>query len=243
MSDSNRGANDCYKMQNWYPKLSAHSFPTVFVALEEAEKKSLIAGEPAGENLSGLLLKLKLALKTFSGPRFISVDTVSPTDSERFLTKRGAVHSAESAWQILAGSAKVRKAAEEGDVSCICVRPFRRMQPAREFRLFVKDGKLAGMSQYWLIRHFRRLPAWQEAYWKQAVAFIDEISGLLPVKDAAVDIYFTSGGKILIIDINPWGAPTNPLMLNTWDRDWETAGGCVIVPPPHVVSGDVNVSF
>ncbi len=232
-----------YKIQNWYPKLTEHSFPAAFVLLEESEKQALLADEPDAGVVAGLLPRLQSALKQFTGPRFISVDTVSPTDTERFLLKRGAVHSAESAWMILRESKKVREAALAGNVSCICVRPFRRMQQAREFRLFVKDGRLAAMSQYWLIRHFRRLQGRVDSFWAQAADFIDDVSAHLPVKNAAVDIYFTSGGKILIVDINPWGNPTNPLMLNTWDRDWGVSGGCVIVPPPHVVSGDVNVSF
>ncbi|OQA88932.1 MAG: hypothetical protein BWY31_00117 [Lentisphaerae bacterium ADurb.Bin242] len=243
MSSSDTEVHGGFKIQNWYPKLTEHSFPAVFVLLEESEKQALTADEPDAKVVGGLLLRLQPALKQFSGPRFISVDTVSPTDTERFQSKRGAVHSAESAWRILRESQKVREAAGEGKVSCICVRPFRRMQPAREFRLFVKNGRLSGMSQYWLIRHFRRLQGRLDFYWTQAADFIDDVSGHLPVKDAAVDIYFTSGGKILIVDINPWGAPTNPLMLDTWDRDWGTPSGCVIVPPPHVVSGDVNVSF
>ncbi len=243
MSGSDIDVLSGYKIQNWYPKLTEHSFPAAFVLLEESEKQALLAEEPDAKVVAGLLPRLQSALKQFTGSRFISVDTVSPTDTERFLLKRGAVVSAESAWRILRESKKVREAALAGNVCCICVRPFRRMQQAREFRLFVKNGRLAAMSQYWLIRHFRRLQGRLDYYWAQAADFIDDVSGQLPVKDAAVDVYFTSGGKILIVDINPWGAPTNPLMLNTWDRDWGTSGGCTIVPPPHLVSGDVNVSF
>ena len=69
------------------------------------------------------------------------------------------------------------------------------------------------------------------------------IAGLLPVPDLAMDIYFRKSGGILIIDLNPWGSPTDPLMYNTWDRDWSVPGSCLIVPPPHTVSGDVNVHF
>ena len=66
-----------------------------------------------------------------------------------------------------------------------------------------------------------------------------------PLKDVVMDIYFTSSGKILITDLNPLSAPTDPLMFSEWEKfDWTgEAAGIRIVPPPHTLSGDVNVSF
>jgi hypothetical protein len=58
-----------------------------------------------------------------------------------------------------------------------------------------------------------------------------------------MDIYFTSAEEIMIIDLNPWGAPTEPLMLDTWERDWNEPTGIVLMPPPIQISGDVNISF
>ena len=62
-------------------------------------------------------------------------------------------------------------------------------------------------------------------------------------KDCVIGIDFKKTGEILIIDLNPWGEPTDPLMYNSWDRDWSQPGQCLIVPPPHQVSGDVNVKY
>ena len=234
---------DFFRMQDWYPKLSSNSFPAVFLTLKDAEIAALAAGETSGAVVAALIPRLKLALRTFSGSRFVSVDSAAPTDTERFLKKRGAVSSAESAWAVLAESSKVRNAAAAGTVSCICVRPFRRMDVTREYRLFIREGKLLAMSQYWLIRHFRRLVKLKDAYWSKAEKFVNEIAPILEMRDCAMDIYFTASGKILIVDVNPWGPPTGPLMLNSWDRDWNNTSGCFIVPPPHTLSGDVNVSF
>ena len=117
------------------------------------------------------------------------------------------------------------------------------MDVTREYRLFIREGKLLAMSQYWLIRHFRRLVKLKDTYWSKAEKFVNEIAPILEMRDCAMDIYFTASGKILIVDVNPWGPPTDPLMLNSWDRDWNNTSGCFIVPPPHTLSGDVNVSF
>ena len=175
--------------------------------------------------------------------RFVSVDSAAPTVTERFLRNRGAVCFAESVCALLAESSQVRNAAAAGTVSCICVRPFRRMDVTREYRLFIRGGKLQAMSQYWLIRHFRRLVKLKDSYWSKAEKFVGEIAPILERRDCAMDIYFTSSGKILIVDVNPWGTPTDPLMLGSWDRDWNNTSGCFIVPSPHTLSGDVNVSF
>ena len=69
------------------------------------------------------------------------------------------------------------------------------------------------------------------------------ISWLLPVKTLVMDIYFTASGKILIIDLNPWGEPTDPLLLRTWERNWSCPAGIVLMDPPTKISGDVSVSF
>ena len=231
-----------FRMPVWYRKLYKDCFPTVFIELPEAALEALKQGETSGEAVTAFLPELKRVMSNFSGAKFFSVDTAAPTDTIRFKAKRGAVHSALSAWKVLAESQKVRDALAAGDKS-VCIRPFRRMQPAREFRLFIKDGKLVGMSQYWLIRHFHRLPPRLERYWNSALKLVERVASDLPEPDLAMDIYFTKTGEILIIDLNPWGEPTDPLMYNTWERDWSQPGECLIVPAPHQVSGDVNVKY
>jgi hypothetical protein len=117
------------------------------------------------------------------------------------------------------------------------------MSHPREFRLFIKDGKLNAMSQYWLIRHYRRLEGRKKGYWKDAVDMVKKISWLLPAQTIVMDIYITSSNKILILDFNPWGDPTDPLMMKDWERDWSEEAGINLIQPPIKVSGDVNVSF
>ena len=234
--------NAIFAMPNWYPRFAANSLPASFVFLQEDELDALKVGLSSGQAVDNLLPRLEQAMENFGYNRFISVDMVAPTDTKRFESKRGAVRSARSAWKILCHSEKVRHSAEQGNVTAICVRPFRRMEPAREFRLFIKDGKLKAMSQYWLIRHFARLPGVQERYWHLAEKFVKNNDWALPAKDIVMDIYFTSSEKILVMDLNPFGPPTDPLMLNTWERDWNETTGIKIIPPPHLIKGDLNVN-
>ncbi|MBR2509257.1 MAG: hypothetical protein IKB71_05875 [Lentisphaeria bacterium] len=231
----------------WYPALANRTFLTSFVKLRSEAVKALADGIKYDENpdspIAQTINELRIAMNAVPGNSFVFTDCCAPTDTERFLNKNGAVFSAESAWNNLAQSFKVRENAAAGKIEHICIRPFRRMNRTREFRLFIYEGQLSAMSQYYLIRHFRRLEGVKEAYWEKAKKFIDEIIWLLPVKTLVMDIYFTSDNEILIIDLNPWGEPTEPLMLDSWDRDWNTPAGIVLMPVPIPISGDVNISF
>ena len=117
------------------------------------------------------------------------------------------------------------------------------MSKPREFRLFIYKGRLSAMSQYWLIRHYRRIEGYRKKFWDKAELFVSEISWLLPHHTMVMDIYVTATGRIIIVDINRWGEPTSPLLLKTWDRDWSIPAGIVLINPPVTIRGEINVSF
>ena len=235
---------DAFRVQNYYEKFSHCSLPAHFVKLTPEEISALAGGETKGNVVKGVIRRISEAMRHFHGKRFISVDFCAPTDCPRYLSsKHGSVASAESGWYSLVTSPKIREMAAAGLVECICIRAFRTFDVPREFRLFVKERRLAAMSQRFLIRHFRRLEKRTDEYWNIADNFIQSVSGLLPAADIVVDIYITSRKKVIMLDLNPWGEPTDPLMMASWNRDLSTPLGCLIVPPPHTISGDVNVSF
>ena len=240
-----------FRVPQWYTDLAPWTWETKFVKLrkemidalashmdEESAQKYLYSD--AGKKL---MAELAEPMGDIPGNAFAFVDSCAPTDTERFVSKGGAVYSPRSALFYLLQSEKVANAAENGDVEFICLRPFRKITKAREFRLFIYEGKLSAMSQYHLIRHFRRLEGVKNAYWKLANDFVNEIAWRLPVKSLVMDIYITSSNDILIIDLNPWGEGTDPLLLNTWERDWSIPAGIKLMAPPTEISGDVKVSF
>ena len=235
-------------MPNWYTQLAPHTFITGFVplsreAIELLKNGSLEDLDEEDRITAQVIADLSQPMAEIPGNCFTCVDSCAPTDTERFAGKGGAVHSPESAWKFLLESPKVRAAAQAGLVSSICIRPFRNMTPAREFRLFIKDGRLKGMSQYHLIRHFRRLEGVKENLWNRCQLFINSISWRLPKDPFVMDIYFTSGyERILIVDLNPWGVPTDPLLFK-WDEKWDETLGLRLMASPTEISGNVNVSF
>ena len=244
-------SNKFFRVPEWYMALSPYTWETKFVKLPEHMIAAFASGmdeDAAKEFLytaegKSLMNELALPMSDIPGNAFAFVDTCAPTDTERFASKGGAVYSPRSALFYLLQSKKVAAAAAANEVEYICLRPFRNITKAREFRLFIFEGKLSAMSQYHLIRHFRRLEGVKERYWRMASGLVDEISWRLPVKTLVMDIYITSSDEILVIDLNPWGGDTDPLMLNTWERDWSVPAGIQLMEPPVEVSGDVKVSF
>jgi hypothetical protein len=225
--------------------LGEHSVMTAFLKLSEDEIKLLAQGVGKGKEVRDVISRLRKVMKSgnFSN-YFVACDCCSPTDTERFAAKRGAVHSADSAWFFLAASAKVRAAAAEGKVEYLTVRPFVRIDRTREFRLFIKDGELKAMSQYNLVRHFRRLEGIKDRLWQAVCKWYGRIAEQLPKKDLTIDIYIENNDRdVKIMDLNPWGGDTDPLLLRTFDQDWNSVQGIKLMLPPTKISGDVEVSF
>ncbi len=233
---------DFFRMPNWYPVLGEYTGMKTFLKLSPAELALLADGVTRGKEVKKLIARLRLAMRS-GGYFFVATDVCAPTDTERFAAKRGAVHSAESAWYFLAASAKVRTAAQTGEIEYLCVTPFVKIDRTREFRLFVHEGRLKAMSQYNLERHFRRLEGIREDLWKSVVRWFDEIAWRLPVANVVIDIYLNGDSEVGVIDLNPWGEPTDPLLLHSFDRDWSAVTGIVLMPAPTRISGDVAVSF
>ena len=236
---------DFCRVVNWYPVFGEHALLTGFLKLTAADVKLLADGIGDGEAVKDVVERLRKIMRggTFDN-YFVSCDLCSPTDTERFEAKRGAVHSAESAWYFLAASAKVQQAAQQGEVEYLAVRPFVRIDRTREFRLFIHDGELRAMSQYNLVRHFRRLEGIKDELWQSVNAWFEKVKAQLPVKNITMDIFLESDDRtVKIVDINPWGEPTDPLLLRTFEQDWSQTMGIKLMLPPKKISGDVAVSF
>lgn len=240
-----------FRVPEWYAALAPFTWNTKFVKLRDDAIEALKIGmneEQAKEFLyssvgKSIMNDLAEPMGEIPGNAFAFVDTCAPTDTERFANKGGAVYSPRSALFYLLQSQKVAAAARNNMVGYICLRPFRKITRAREFRLFIYEGKLSAMSQYNLIRHFRRLEGVKERYWQNAVKFVESVVWRLPIKTLVMDIYITGGKDILVVDLNPWGNDTDPLLLRTWERDWSKTAGIQLMQAPTALSGDVKVSF
>ncbi len=238
-----------FPISSWYDRLGYHSFPTVFVGLRADQKTALL--EAAGRDVvdsptssveKSVAAALQKAIRALPGSCFVGADVCAPTDSPLF-AESASVSNGDRAWQMLTSSPKVRQALQQDQTSRLTVRPFRNMNRIREFRLFLYDRELVAMSQMNLERHFKRFARRHDQLWGQGCELATAFRDGLPADHAVVDIYFCSNGDALLVDMNQWGEPTDPLLLRTWDQDWTARPGLKLIAPPLDLSGDVSVSF
>ena len=225
------------KISEWYPLLGHMTFPTVFIGLSEEESQVI----SKGESNAALEERVTRAIASLPGSCVVGMDDCMATDSALF-QKSKSLKSGKLALQHFAESAKVKESIDTG-VRTLAVRPYRRMDKTREFRLFVFKGQLTAMSQRHLDRHYKRLEARRDLYWEKAKNFTEEVVSYMGEGNYVIDIYFTSVADILIVDFNDWGEPTLPLLFKKWDRDWSNEEGLKLMPEPIKLGGDIKVSF
>ncbi|KAE8616538.1 hypothetical protein XENTR_v10008831 [Xenopus tropicalis] len=95
--------------------------------------------------------------------------------------------------------------------------------PGAEFRCFVKENKLIGISQRDYTQYYDHISKQKEEIRKSIQYFFQEhIQYNFPNEDFVFDVYKDSQGKIWLIDFNPFGEVTDSLLF-TWDelrRSW-----------------------
>jgi len=230
-------------VSDWYATLGHVAFPHVFWPLPADTRQALVDGEERGKPVQAAIDALNRMLRMLPGYCFPVADVCAPVDAPRFAGCNGAVKTGRKAWDLFIGSGRVRAAAASGACRYLALRPYRRMDSIREFRLFVRDRQLVAASQMNLKRHFARLEGRRAEVWKKAQALVREVAADLPMDDLCLDVYLTSTGHLLLVDLNPFGPPTKPLLLRRWDRDWSEAPRLHLIPPPMELGGEVQVNF
>ncbi|MCO5575237.1 hypothetical protein L7F22_029036 [Adiantum nelumboides] len=100
----------------------------------------------------------------------------------------------------------------------LALRKWYDMRPEMEFRGFVKSGLLVGVSQREVTGFYPSLLESQEALDASIFQFfVDCLSEFFELDDYTFDCYVTRTGKVKLVDFNPWGAFTLPLLF-TWDE-------------------------
>jgi len=228
-------------ISDWYSNIGEYSFPTIFLHLNKQEINSLCTGETEGTIVENIIARINHACKSLPGSCFVSADCVAPTDSPHYNSK--SVSGGKRAWRLLTTSKKVKENFKNGNCQKIVVRPFRRIDKVKEFRLFFYQRELKAMSQYLLTRHFARFAKKREQLWQKAQTLSKNIAYLLPNENQVVDVYLCANGRLLIIDLNEWAKETDPKLLKTWELDWQKQLGLKMIEAPIKMKGDISVSF
>ena len=87
-----------------------------------------------------------------------------------------------------------------------------------EFRCFVRDRLLVGISQREVTGFYPALLEKKRGI--EAVImefFVDKVSETFELENYTFDVYVTTDDRVKLVDFNPWGAFTLPLLF-TWEE-------------------------
>lgn len=122
---------------------------------------------------------------------------------------------------------------------------WRDIAPWSEFRLFIRDRRLIGASQYYCDRAFPELLFAGSALHAVVPAFAEALGRALHMTDVVADIHLAPDGrnslKAELIELNPFSPLTNPCLF-TWHRGGDFDGSIRIVGGGQKTSGLVSLS-
>lgn len=89
------------------------------------------------------------------------------------------------------------------------------LNPASEFRCFVRGSKLIAVCQRSYADHYPYIRQEKDAILDDIAAFFDrKIRGRFPDTEYTFDVYRKSGGKLLLLDFNPFCEVTDGLLFS-----------------------------
>ncbi|XP_066314023.1 uncharacterized protein [Miscanthus floridulus] len=99
------------------------------------------------------------------------------------------------------------------------------LRPESEFRCFVRQRKLVAVSQRDPSAYYPSLPGWSSEVQPKIEAFFDEvIEPQFASINYTFDVYVRTDGRVKLIDFNPWGGYTLPLLF-AWEELEEEGRG------------------
>ncbi|KAK9905753.1 hypothetical protein WJX75_005749 [Coccomyxa subellipsoidea] len=107
------------------------------------------------------------------------------------------------------------------------------LRPEREFRCFVKGHDLAAISQRNIMENAAALEAQKDDLLEAMLEFFEEhVQRRFPEADYTFDVYITTAGAVRLMDFNPIGGTTSPLLFDWAELPYTllNTGGAVMRP-------------
>jgi hypothetical protein len=225
----------------WPERYKELSFPTMIEQLSPKEIQRLIDTfnhKPLGTPQDAALRwKLKRGLAEFDSGSFFKLESRSPKDNYWGI----ATNFRACNWRDIE---KMLYSERIMDDLCrykhtdeplrLLFREWHSIRKDEEFRCFIRDRKLVGISQYHYAEWdewnqtskppaFRNIIARKDEIGSALAAFVNsEIIPHLPVEDLVADLWRDPFGKITLIEINPYGL-SDPCLFTY--EELETASG------------------
>ena len=230
-------------IENWPVGLINHSVATIHFPLTTEEVDTLIAcnimslenGEVPTDEQRQILQKLEgkidKFIKHFPCGAFVRLGSRSPKDSYEAYLKKYCYKTGKEAIMALCDSERVNDdlwLAKSNDYTPhIAVREWIVIHPWQEFRCFIRNRKLVGISQYNYL-HRKVFPEIQENADRIEWALrkkVEMVAPILPADDVIVDFVYKirEHGNVVVneailLEVNPYLLYTDPCLFN-WSVD------------------------
>lgn len=226
-------------IENWPDGLLSLSFPHIGIRLEEQEAHALGALNGIGshcldrcreEGLCALEAKLDEAISHFPQGAFIRLGSRSPKDTvHSVITQCKAFDGRQAIRLLTSGSERVaydlRTARKANYQPWVFVRQWVDISPEMEFRCFMKNRHLIGVSQYFYQTSFPVLDSPEIRNTIKIVLgeFFADFSKVSPSDNVVFDVALFLGKKphVKLVEINPFHPLTQACLFSWHTSDFD----------------------
>ena len=101
---------------------------------------------------------------------------------------------------------------------CLVLRKWREVNPGTEWRCFVKDGRLVAACQRDTASHYSHMAREEESIRRDLVTFFrEQIRDKFPLSSYVFDVTRPGKDRVILMDFNPFGNPTDTLLFESWE--------------------------
>lgn len=184
---------------------------------------SLMDGQPITEDVNKGYTELtekvdNLIKENFPDGCFIKLGSRSPKDSWLIRDLGTCCTNGSHAMRIMFDSERIVDdlyvAKANNYLPCIVLRKWIEIDPWREFRCFIKDGELVGISQYFYKDYYPEIVENKDAIENSVRAKLSAIRDILPDNSVIMDVVFNSDNTVTIIEFNPYDDLTDPCLFD-----------------------------
>ncbi|MGL5010934.1 MAG: hypothetical protein ACRC6I_13720, partial [Paracoccaceae bacterium] len=222
----------------WYEDLADYTMPSALVPLSGPDLVALSSVDltfrqrrglpglmPLSEDLTRLI---DLELAALKGPAFLRTSYGMAKENPFAYAPVSTLREVEGVlrWKDTRLLRFFGERLASGDPASLFLRRWVNIAPWAEFRVFVKDRRIVGVSQYPAHTFYPEIPVHADAIRQGIVQLFHETMHLLPLDDVIVEVYADpteAGVKVHLIELNPF-LPLTDAGLFTWQRGGDFDG-------------------
>lgn len=234
----------------WYPELKDFTFDMISIPVDEVTLKAMTGkidgksteiGNKLIERLKG---KIDEAIQHYGGKAFVKLNTRSAKDyfyGDFPIVENSdeVIDSTMNSMRTIEDMIFAMSALNQGPTISFCFRPVMAAiveRRAKEYRTFVKDGKIVGCTEYFYMDHQpKTVDTFMEntdlVRIKDLYQKIDPIFQKNSIRSYVFDVYCTDD-EFSMIEVNPYGI-SDPCHLNYGDME-------VTSKPIILINGESN---